>query len=312
MNLKELKISYQKGLISKPEYISEMYKLHDRLFEYAEFINDTDISRIEITDNCVVMTSGVNSVKIVCDYHDKRIAPIETLNFNYYEKSEFDFVCKIIEQLNNFGATILDIGANVGWYSLNLAKQFPKMKVFSFEPIPSTFESLKKNIGINHVDNIQEFNFGFSNLEKTLTFYYYPEGSGNASSANLTNSLDVQEIPCTVKRLDDFINESNLSIDFIKCDVEGAELLVFQGGIDSIRKYKPVIFTEMLRKWSKQFNYHPNEIITLLSALGYQCFTIKDGSFSEFISMDESTIETNFFFLHSSHHSQQIEILTSL
>ena len=171
---------------------------------------------------------------------------------------------------------------------------------------------MKRNIEINHVDNIQEFNFGFSNLEQAITFYYYPEGSGNASSANLTNSLDVQEIPCAVKRLDDFINKSNLSIDFIKCDVEGAELLVFQGGIDAIRKYKPVIFTEMLRKWSKQFNYHPNEIITLLSTLGYQCFTIKDGYFSEFILMDESTIETNFFFLHSSHHSQQIKILTSL
>ena len=311
MNLQELKTAYNNSLITKPDYISEMYKLHSCLFKYTEFIQDTDISQIEITDNCVVMTSRANNVKIVCNYHDKRIAPIEILNFNYYEKSDFDFVCKIIEMTNNAEANILDIGANIGWYSLNLAKKFPTTKIFSFEPIPSTFERLKTNIKINHVNNIQEFNFGFSNLEKTLIFYYYPEGSGNASSANLTNSADVQKIPCAVKRLDDFINESHLSIDFIKCDVEGAELLVFQGGIDSIRKYNPVIFTEMLRKWSKQFNYHPNEIISLLSTLGYQCFTVKDGAFSEFISMDENTIETNFFFLHSSRHSEQIKILTS-
>ena len=45
--------------------------------------------------------------------------------------------------------------------------------------------------------------------------------------------------------LDEFVKGKKTKVDFIKCDVEGAELLVFTGGIKSIEKYKPIIFAEM-------------------------------------------------------------------
>ena len=85
-------------------------------------------------------------------------------------------------------------------------------------------------------------------------------------------------------------------MDFIKCDVEGAELFVFQGGVATIRTQQPVIFTEMLRKWSAAFGYHPNDIIALLADAGYHCFTVHDGRLTPFLTMDETTVETNFFF----------------
>ena len=100
-----------------------------------------------------------------------------------------------------------------------------------------------------------------------------------------------------------------MSVDFIKCDVEGAELFVYQGGIESIQKNQPIIFTEMLRKWSAKFNYNPNEIIDLLFGLGYRCFIAKADQLVEFFRMDDNTIETNFFFLHSDNHSALIESL---
>jgi hypothetical protein len=77
---------------------------------------------------------------------------------------------------------------------------------------------------------------------------------------------------------------------------------------DSLKKYhsgninKQLIFTEMLRKWSAKFNSHPNEIIDLLSGIGYRCFATRENHLIEIFSMDESTIETNFFFLHSEKH----------
>lgn len=105
----------------------------------------------------------------------------------------------------------------------------------------------------------------------------------------------------------EFIDENPVKIDFIKCDVEGAELLVYQGGLETIKRDKPIIFTEMLRKWSAKFNYHPNQIIDLIAEIGYDCFTVCDHNLSRFSLMDDTTLETNFFFLHREKHSQQIQ-----
>ncbi|MFA6104998.1 MAG: FkbM family methyltransferase [Patescibacteria group bacterium] len=300
----ENKLDYKKGAIPKAEYIDIMYQNHAVLFEYADFIKDTDIEKIEISNGEVIMVTKDSGIKILCAKGDKRIAPIEILNFDHYEKSELDFTLKLIDKKS----TVFDIGANYGWYSFNIAKSFPDCKIYAFEPIPRTYSYLKTNIELNKFSNININNFGFSDVEKEIPFYYYPEGSANASAANLTNTDSVVKINCPVIMLDNFVAKNNVGLDFIKCDIEGAELLAFKGGLKSIAKYKPVIFTEMLRKWSEKFNYHPNEIIKLLTDIGYGCFVIDGDYLKPFYKMDEQTIETNFFFLHLDHHKKKINM----
>lgn len=304
MNLDEIRRKFAAKEITKPEFIDQMHEAHGCLFDYAAYIPQTDIEKIEITDGQVMMTSRELGVKIICGKSDKRIAPIEILNFQHYEKKDSDMIFRLVSN----GDRILDIGANIGWYSINLAKRFPQCKILAFEPIPKTFSQLEKNISINSVSNIETYNHGFSNETKDLIFYYYPTGSENASSAKLADVEGVQEIKCRVKTLDDFMSSDNASVDFIKCDVEGAELFVFQGGVETLKKCKPIIFTEMLRKWSAKFNYHPNEIIKLLGDIGYKCFSVNDTRLVEFFSMDEDTVETNFFFLHTEKHAAQIRM----
>lgn len=301
--LDEIKLSYADNKISKASFIEEMHSVHERLFEYSKYLKKTDISKIEILDDLVIMTTRELDVKMICDEIDQRIAPIEILNFNNYEEEDFDLVVKLIKD----GFTIFDVGANFGWYSINIAKKFPNCKVFSFEPILKTFNYLIDNIKLNNLTNINPYNFGFSDKEAEIKFYYSPQGSGNASSKNLSNSSDVIEVKSMVKKMDDFKEENQNSLDFIKCDVEGAELLVFKGGITLIKKFKPIIFTEMLRKWSAKFDYHPNEIIDLLSGVGYQCFVSNGKFLKKFTKVDENTQETNFFFLHIEKHSNEIE-----
>jgi len=303
MKLNELKSNYNQGKIEKQRYIKEMHQMHQMLFDYAEFIGDTDIISIEISDHSVIMTSRSTDVKIICNPTDERIAPIEILNFNYYEKSDFNMVLNLI----NDGMTILDIGANIGWYTINIGKKYPKTQIFAFEPVPKTFDQLNKNVKINKIPNASIFNFGFSNIEDDLEFYYYPEGSGNASLANVSESKKIEKVLCHVRKLDDFIEENNLHIDFIKCDVEGAELFVFEGGLSTIERDKPIIFTELLRKWSAKFNYHPNVLIKTLTDLGYRCFTANNGRLIEFLSMSDTTIENTFFFLHIIKHKDLID-----
>jgi FkbM family methyltransferase len=290
--------------ITKSEFIEAMYKLHhSKLFEYAAYINQTNISSIEILDNEVIMTSRDNGIKVLCPLGDYRVAPVEALNFLDYETED----SAMIMQLMSPEDTVVDIGANMGWYSMIIAKTYPLAKVHAFEPIPKTFSYLKQNVELNSLTNVSINNAGLSNEEKDITFYFYPEGGVNASSANVSERADTELITCHVLRLDDYVNKNKINVDFIKCDVEGAELFAFQGARETLQRDKPIVFTEMLRKWAAKFDYHPNDIITFFTSLGYRCFYVQDFKLVELTEMTDETIETNFFFLHTQQHQTTIQ-----
>ena len=302
MSLFEIRRKFKDKKLDKWEYIDEMYREHAVLFSYSEFLKDTNISAIEISDDKVIMTFRDSGVKFLCVKNDKRLAPFDTLNFGTYENEELGMQMELIEN----GQTIFDIGGNFGWYAIHIAKKFPRSDIFSFEPITSTFKSLNYNVLLNQLTNVKTFNYGLSDEEGIFDFYFDPELSVNASLANVSNKKNIQSVECTVKKLDAIPGFKDLKIDFIKCDVEGAELPAFKGAEKSIRKNLPVIFTEMLRKWTSKFNYSPNDIIEFLGNFGYRCFTSEKGRLIAFEKVTEDTIETNYFFLHKEKHSGKI------
>ena len=297
---------FYNGIIDKPSLIKAMYDIHHaKLFDYASYLKKTNIAAIEIIDDVVIMISRDRGVKMICPAGDYRVAPVEALNFLDYEAIDSAMIMRLVAP----DAVVVDIGANIGWYSINIAKSYPLSKVHAFEPIPKTYSFLEKNINLNNVQNVMAHHYGLSNESKELTFYFYPEGSGNASSSNLSERSDAELVTCHVKPLDDFVRENGLHVDFIKCDVEGAELFVFQGAVETLQRDIPIVFTEMLRKWAAKFNYHPNEIITLFRKFGYRCFEAQDSKLNEFIEIDDTTVQTNFFFLHPQQHASLIASL---
>lgn len=304
MKLNEIKEEFLQSKLSKPDFIVKMYDIHKHLFEYSEFMKNTDIKKIEIEDGKVVMSFRSQNLKLFCIPGDERVVPIEVLNFGKnYENSEWQIIKKVVSKNLKKDFTFFDIGANIGWYSLVMSRNFPESSIYCFEPIPITYSYLMQNIQLNDIKNINANNFGFANKEEKISFYYYPEGFGNASLKNLSERESVKEVKSQIKKLDNFVLEKNLPVDFIKCDVEGAELFVFEGGLETIKKNKPIIFSEMLRKWSKQFNYHPNKIIELLGSIGYQCYSISEEGLKLFTEMDENTIETDYLFIDPKKHS---------
>ena len=288
--------------ITKGTYIDKIYKIHSNLFDYSDFICDTNISEIRIIDNKVILKFRDSGIEFFCTKDDKRLAPFDTLNFGDYESKELAMQLELIGP----NSTIFDIGGNVGWYAMHIGKNRPNCTILCFEPIPGTFHYLNENIKLNKLDNTQTFNLGFSDREGSLTFYFDPTLSVNASLADLSTNGKTDSINCVVQKLDQFIKEHNTKVDFIKCDVEGAELYVFNGGQEVIQRDYPIIFTEMLRKWTAKFNYHPNDLISFFKKFGYSCFITRDNLLVRFDSVDESTIETNYFFLHNKKHKEQI------
>lgn len=307
MSLIENKKKFNEGALSKDEYIRLMHAHHAQLFEYAELLKKNDIANIEITADRVTMTARSTGVRIECTPFDRRLAPIEALNFGFYEKEDSDMIYRVVED----GFNVFDVGANIGWYSIGIAKLFSKCRVYAFEPVTPTFLELKKNIELNQTMNVFPYPLGFSDRKGEATIYFDASLRCGASLADVTTDNTSEKIVCPLERLDEFVEREKVRPDFIKCDVEGAEWLVYKGASQTLRNHKPMIFSEMLRKWCKRFNYHPNDIIDFLSGLGYSCFTAKSGKLSRFGRMNDETLETNFFFLHQDKHQAKIISLES-
>jgi FkbM family methyltransferase len=293
--------AYERGELTKVDYANLMQTEHTRLAEYAAYIKRTDIGSITITDDSVVMTTRRHGIRIACDPVDKGVPPIAAINFGSYEKQDGTLLLSLVED----GMTFVDVGANIGWYSIHVGKMFPRSKVIAFEPVSKSYAYLKRNIHLNSLSNIQAHQVGLYNEVGERTFYVDPDHGGAASSSALTAAKGVPQL-CKMNTLDSVVTCFNLSVDFIKIDVEGAELFVFEGGLSSIAAMRPIIFSELLRKHAATFGYHPNRVIGLLGGLGYRCFTSRGGRVVEFFEMDEQTVETNFIFLHGAKHLDQI------
>jgi FkbM family methyltransferase len=308
MKISEIKSEYKNKKINKTEFIDIMHNFHEVLFDFSQNLSKTEIKKIEINDTGVIFTTRETKlqpggVSFYVDIFDKRVCPIETFNFGQYELEDSEMLYNLVGN----SKVLFDIGANIGWYSIHLSKMMPSVRIYSFEPIPETFKQAKLNIKLNDLKNIELCNIALAAKKEKLHFYYSPTVTGASSSQNITENVNMIKIECEADTLDNFVMDNNIEkIDFIKCDVEGAEYFVFQGALETLKKYKPIVFTEMLRKWAFKFNYHPNDIINLFKSVGYKCYYSCNGKLKVIDFILEDTIPTNFFFLQPEIHSDLI------
>jgi len=306
MELAALRSEYEGGAFTKAVYSHEIWKIHQRLFEYSEFLANTNVEAIEINEDGVILRFREPQLRLWCTPQESRHIAISGLNFRKYESEEMRAVLRLAKACSVF----FDIGANVGLYSIALGRRFPDSRIVAFEPIATTYKELQRNLLLNEVTNVSTFNLGLSDRASNIPFYFDPTISGAASAAPLGPEFaDTQTLTCAVETLDEFVDRTGMLPDLIKCDVEGGELAVFRGATRMFERSKPIVFTEMLRKWSRRFGYHPNEIIALFSDIGYQCYSLSNGLLRPFWEMTEETVETNFFFLHTQRHTEMVRFL---
>ena len=302
-NLQDYRSEYKKLKISKFEYSKRIYYIHKYLFQYSDDLKNTDISSIEITDKEVIMTFRDSLIKMLLMRGDTSIPPLAAFNLGQYEKEELDVAVSTVKKnLGRKKFVLMDVGANVGWFSLHIAKLFRNSRIFAIEPMPHAYDCLKRNIKLNKLDNIRTFKIGFSDKKAAVEFYCEPKRCSSSSMKNITGTKEVEIIKAQTETMDSFTESRRIQIDFIKCDVEGAEYLVLKGGLRSLTRDKPIIFIELLRKWSAKYNYQPNDVIKMLRQIGYSCYRINNCRLVRFDKMTENTKETNFFFLDKKKH----------
>ncbi|NGX40132.1 MAG: hypothetical protein KR126chlam1_01473 [Chlamydiae bacterium] len=283
------------------EYMSEMHEYNKLLFGFSDRLENTPIDKIEIGRKKITFTIEKPEIKIITD-GACRSAPFEILNFGYYEKEE-----SIIYKLIKNGDCILDIGAHIGWFSLNFALRFPKSQIYSFEPILDTFLVLEENIRLNNIKNAHLFNHGFSETERISEYFYFRGGSALASEKNLLDYRNTDKKKVILKVIDQVLPSIGVnSIDFLKCDVEGSELFVLRGARQSISHFLPIIYIELYEPWCRKFHYSANDVNLFLIELGYSCFSLRNGNFVHVDTISEEDEGYNYFFLHKGKHKSII------
>jgi FkbM family methyltransferase len=180
------------------------------------------------------------------------------LNVNEYTQCSYYFHepnNDLIELIKLGGDVFIDIGANVGFFTIIAAHKFNS--VLSFEPTPISLIHLRNNIKLNKIRNIEIFEYALSEKPGRLNFYVNPLNSGGNSLNNFSSSMiekssrnDWTSFNVEVKTLDSLIFDKKIainSLDLIKIDIEGHEVPALNGSLNTISKYQPLIYAEVGR-----------------------------------------------------------------
>jgi FkbM family methyltransferase len=151
------------------------------------------------------------------------------------------------------GDTVVDAGANMGMFSVWVAKNYRHSHIYAFEPTPETFAILQKNIA--PYPNIKAFNCALG------------EKAGHASivvmESSGSNYIGKGGIPVEIKTIDSM----NIKLNFLKMDTEGYEGNILKGAAQTIRENKPII--------AMSAYHHPEDKIELPKILNsiapYEC-----------------------------------------
>ena len=174
------------------------------------------------------------------------------------------------------GDVVLDLGANIGYYTLVFAKLVGEDgKVFAFEPDPDNFAMLKKNVELNGYKNIFLIQKAVSNKNGKARLYLCEENKADHRICNLNDGRKSIEIESV--RLDDFFKKYDGKIAFIKMDIQGAEGEALQGMQNLLKKNENVkIVAEFWPVGLKGFGVEPESFLGMLLKYGFTIYDMNE------------------------------------
>ncbi|MGA8763825.1 MAG: FkbM family methyltransferase [Candidatus Sulfotelmatobacter sp.] len=201
-----------------------------------------------LAKSCVVLLLGRKSrprmiVRGLASGYRISVSPAEHLS--YLLGTHEPHLQKIIRECVAAGDTVYDIGANIGYVSLLLAKRVGASgRVVAFEPVPQNIASLRRNIAVNRINNVQLLEFAASDKPGEAVIRI-AENLATASLVWHRNDPCATELGIQTVAIDQLVDAGELGRPtFVKIDVEGAESAVLNGMRRTISAARPVVFIE--------------------------------------------------------------------
>lgn len=189
----------------------------------------------------------------------------------HYEPELAALTLQYIDSQRDF----IDVGANVGFYSVLASKALLNRNVLVIEPSAAAYERLLANLERNHVRKqciVFKGLAGSENIERDIQII---EGMEEYSSVSTQKHFAIKGKQALVERvlqssLDSLVEQHQLAPGFIKIDVEGFEMEVLRGARETIRIHRPVILCEVSDELLAQNGTSTHELFAYLESFGYR------------------------------------------
>ena len=198
------------------------------------------------------------------DYKNLIRSSLNIMHLDLTKNLEYDRLTKLImKRTISYDSNCLDIGCHKGEILDIILQQSPKGSHYGFEPLPYLFDKLL----VRYKNKATILPYALANENGFSTFQHVknaPAYSGIKKRKYDINKPEIEEIKVELKKLDETI-PPNLRIDFIKIDVEGAELGVLQGAVQLLKKHKPIVVFEFGLGASDFYGTKPVDMFNLLT-----------------------------------------------
>ena len=190
----------------------------------------------------------------------------------------------LLEHFSDIDGDIVNIGANIGFYSVFFARTFPNVhKVIAIEPNPEAFEMLKTNIALNELDGIIEpLQVCVGDRIGQIDFSFIPGKSEYSSISRISHhavrGLQQESIAVDIMPLAKAAAGHLSDPKMIFIDTEGAELLVLKGAEDVVKKSMPILVFECEDPLLVEFGHSSEELESYVTSLGYEVRNAADTS----------------------------------
>lgn len=179
----------------------------------------------------------------------------------------------VVKALLQPGGTFLDIGANIGYFTLLAAKCVgPSGKVLSFEPVPYVRERLISNVKLNRYRHCNVRSEAISNEAGEVQFYQGPADHVGISSLRKLDG-ECQILRVQTQKLDDVLPD-DLHVSMMKIDIEGAEFQALEGMQGCLGRCHPDLIIEVTRDYLQGMDHAPEDLLKILEPFGYRMFAI--------------------------------------
>ncbi len=197
------------------------------------------------------------------------------------------------------GGTFIDVGANVGFYTLWAARHVgPKGRVVSFEPNPQAFRHLATNVSVNGLTNVTLFNTAVGERESMACLTANPSDTATSYLVAGAEADDAAGIAVSVRSLDACLKTAGVDdVSLIKIDAEGSEPAIFRGAERTVAR-RPHLLVEVDAMRLKRAGSSEQALLGILAALGYAPYEVAmHGELRRFEPTSKRRRHVNLFFV---------------
>ena len=184
-----------------------------------------------------------------------------------------EYINDYLKKYYKSNSNIIDVGSNVGIFTISFAKIANNCNINSFEAVTKTRKLLKETVKINNLKNVTMYDFGLGDKDELININIDESNLGNSSIIHNFNSMDKNDSSngkelIQIKKLDD-LNIKNIS--FIKIDIQEYEYQFLIGAKNTLINNNVVIIIEIPTRNKYEINIH-NKCVELLKSYGYKYY----------------------------------------